>query len=103
MTKLTREQIERIRDSKHPVGRFTSLFAFDHQAANDAMLQLCDMALESLDREGVVMPREPTEEMIVAIADCLLKQFNQVTREEIIAGYKAGLAAALQEGGKDKP
>lgn len=37
---------------------------------------------------------DPSEEMIEAMADCLLKQPNIITREEIIAGFRA-VAAKL--------
>ncbi len=49
-------------------------------------------------QEGMVMvPREPTEEIIEAFANQVLKTFNQVTREEIIAGWKAALAASKEK------
>ena len=39
------------------------------------------------------VPQEPTEKIICAFADNVLQRRNQVTREEIIAGWKAALCA----------
>ena len=55
------------------------------------------------EREGMVrVPREPTEKMIVAMGDQLLRTFNCVTREGIIAVYRMLLAAAPSAGGEGK-
>ena len=45
----------------------------------------------------VEVPREPTEEMIEAIANSII---SSVTRQEIITGYVMMLAAAPSAGGE---
>lgn len=47
-----------------------------------------------LEAEKRALPREPTEKMISDAADCLMKEKNHVTREEIINAYHAFLAEA---------
>lgn len=55
-------------------------------------------AMESVERlstlppSHVVVPVEPTEEMVEAMGGCLLKTFNRVTSDEIRKGYKAMIA-----------
>ena len=84
MTKLTREQIKLL----------------DLACNEETFNELKRMALSSLDREGVVVPREPTQEMISAACTGMFHTtsthpYNQA-KDYAIAVYKAMLAAAPQ-------
>ena len=91
MTKLIREQIQNRRE-----------FLRGITAPDDWVDALCDMALSSLDREGVVVPREPTQEMFKAgYAAAAFPRDPEICA----AMWRAMYDAATQpprEGGKEK-
>ena len=100
MTKLTRERIEHSKKEYWDGGYPGTLHEWN---------ALHDMALESLDREGVVVPRAPSEQRLRDAIETLRKampsseRFVYLTEWQRINSALYDDAAAPQEGGKDKP